>query len=139
MVRTLLLDTNVVSEAARSDPDAQVLRSLGETESTAALSSTTWHELRYGVQRLPDGRRRQALAAFLETLMTRYPVLPYDRRAAEWHAEQRVRLERSGVSTSAADGQIAATAATNGLTLVTRNVADFAGFHGLALLSWWTD
>lgn len=133
----LLLDTNVISEAARPHPEPSVIRRLAETEETAALSATTWHELRYGVQRLPAGRRREALEIFLNTLANRFPVLPYDARAAEWHAVQRARLEASGVRVAAADGQIAATAVTNGLTLVTRNVGDFAGFSGLTTEDWW--
>lgn len=136
---TLLLDTNVVSEATRPKPDPRVLRRLAETETTAALAATTWHELRYGVERLPDGRRREALIAFLNTLIHRYPVLPYDARAADWHGVQRARLEGSGVRVSAADGQVAATAVTNGLTLVTRNASDFADFTGLSTENWWSD
>jgi len=138
-VRTLLLDTNVVSEATRPRPDLHVLRRLEETETTAALAATTWHELRYGVERLPIGRRREALTVFLNTLVSRYPVLPYDTRAADWHGVQRARLEASGLRASAADGQIAATAVTNGLTLVTQNLSDFAGFAGLAIETWWSD
>lgn len=138
MVSTVLLDTNVVSEAARPSPDPRVLRLLAATEPVAALAATTWHELRYGVERLPTGRRRDALADFVSGLARRYPVLPYDQRAADWHAAERARLERSGVQRSAADGQIAATAVTNGLTLITRNLGDFAGFRGLAAESWWS-
>ena len=137
-MRILLLDTNVVSEAARPNPDTRVLRHLEETQQTAAVAATTWHELRYGLERLPNGHRRDALAAFLNTVIRRYPVLPYDSRAAEWHAVQRATLERSGVQTSAADGQVAATAVTRGLTLITRNLSDFAAFEGLTARSWWT-
>ena len=138
-MRTLLLDTNVVSEATRPKPDPRVVRRLAETEATAALAATTWHELRYGVERLPAGRRREALASLLNSLVHRYPILPYDTRAADWHGVQRARLERSGVRVSAADGQIAATAVTNGLTLVTRNLGDFADFTGLTTQNWWMD
>ncbi len=136
-MRTLLLDTNVVSEVTRPKPDARVLRRLAETEDIAALAATTWHELRYGVERLPVGRRRDALTAFLSTLVHRYPVLPYDTRAADWHGVQRARLEGSGIRVSAADAQIAATAMTNGLTLVTRNASDFTDFAGLTTENWW--
>lgn len=139
MVTTLLLDTNVVSELVRPNPNPDVVRRLGETQTTAALAATTWHELRYGVQRLPTGRRREALTAFVNELMGRYPVLAYDARAADWHAVQRAKLASAGVATSAADGQIAATAVTHGLTLITRNLEDFSGYEGLTVLSWWTD
>lgn len=133
------MDTNVVSEATRPKPDPRVLRGLAETEGSAALAATTWHELRYGVERLPVGRQRSALTEFLNTLVRRYPILPYDMRAAEWHGVQRARLEGSGVRVSAADGQIAATAVTNGLTLVTRNLSDFARFTDLTTENWWSD
>lgn len=91
----------------------------------------------YGTRRLPDGRRREALEVFVHALPARFPVLRYDERAAQWHARQRARLEREGVQRPFADGQIAATAATNELTLVTRNVGDFAGFSGIDVETWW--
>jgi tRNA(fMet)-specific endonuclease VapC len=94
--------------------------------------------VRFGVVRLPSGRRRDALAAFVSGIASRFPVLPYDLRAAQWHAVARARSERSGTPTPFADGQIAAVAVTNGLRLSTRNVADFAAFTDLMVESWWT-
>jgi tRNA(fMet)-specific endonuclease VapC len=137
-VVTLLLDTNVVAEAARPRPDERVLERLGAAEGSAAISSLTWHELRYGVERLPEGRRRTALAEFVRGLPGRFPVLPYDDRAADWHAVERARLEAQGRTRDFVDGQIAAVAVTNGLLLVTRNLTDFAGFDGLRARSWWS-
>lgn len=133
-----LLDTNVVSEAVKPAPDAKVLDRLAAAEGVAALSGVSWHELRFGTQRLPDGRRREALEVFIHALPARFPVLAYDERAADWHARERARLERAGQRPSFADGQIAATAATNGLILVTRNLPDFAGFRDLDVATWWT-
>lgn len=134
-----LLDTNVISEATRPVPDRGVLRRLAEAEGVAAMSAVTWHELRYGVARLDTGRRRDALEVFVQALPTRYPVLPYDQEAADWHAHERTRLEDAGLPRSIADGQIAATAVAHGLRLVTRNVRDFSGFDGLDVESWWDD
>lgn len=134
---SLLLDTNVVSEAARLAPNPAIVDRLAAAEGSAAISAVTWHELRYGVERLPEGRRRNDLARFLWGFVERYPVLAYDERAAGWHAVERARLERVGVSRPDADGQIAATAITNDLTLVTRNLKDFDGFRGLRIESWW--
>lgn len=133
-----LLDTNVVSEVTRPNPDPAVVDRLAEAEGVAALAAVTWHELRYGLARLPAGRRRDGLEAFLLSLPVRYPVLPYDRDAALWHAQERVRLEASGVAPPFADGQIAAIAATRGLSLVTRNVADFRHFLGIGVEIWWS-
>ena len=134
-----LLDTNVLSELARPHPDGVVLTRFDEVADDAAIASVVWHELRFGVLRLPAGRRRDALAAFVTGLASRFPVLPYDQRAADWHAEERARLDRAGRSAPFADGQIAAVAVTNGLALVTRHVGDFADFAELAVESWWSE
>lgn len=132
-----LLDTNVVSEAVKPSPDRGVVAHLSDAEGVAALSAVTWHELQYGTRRLPDGRRREALEVFVHSLPARFPVLPYDQRAADWHARERARLTRMGLQPPFADAQIAAIAATNGLLLVTRNVGDFSDFGGLDVVSWW--
>lgn len=63
------------------------------------------------------------------------PVLPYDADAARWHAEQRARLVTAGRTPPFADGQVAAVAAVNGLTVVTRNTADVEGFD-VDVTSW---
>lgn len=132
-----LLDTNVVSEAVKPAPDPGVLARLKASEGVAALSTVTWQQLRYGTRRLPDSRRREALEVYVHGLPARFPVLPYDQPAAEWHARERARLAGMGRQPAFADGQVAATAATNGLLLVTRNLADFHGFEGLEVQTWW--
>jgi tRNA(fMet)-specific endonuclease VapC len=137
-VVSYLLDTNVLSELARPHPDDRVLARLAEVADDAAIASVVWHELRFGVVRLPAGRRRDALAAFVADVASRFPVLPYDKRAAEWHASERARLERAGRPAPYVDGQVAAVAVTNGLRLATRNVPDFAVFADLVVESFWT-
>ena len=64
------------------------------------------------------------------------PVLPYDQEAASWHARERARLGKRGRPPSAADGQIAAIASVNDLTLVTANVKDFRRFKDLVVEDW---
>lgn len=101
------------------------------------MAAVTWHELRFGVGRLPHGKRRAELAEFLEeVILPTIPTLPYDERAAAWHADERVRLEKSGKTPPFIDGQIAAVALTNGLPVVTANPKDFRTFKGLAVLDW---
>ena len=68
--------------------------------------------------------------------MRRLPVVPYDAAAAVWHGRERARLERLGRTTSAADGQIAAIAAVNDLTLVTMNLRHFELFRGITVEDW---
>ena len=64
------------------------------------------------------------------------PILPYDDRAAEWHAEERARLSLKGLTPSFVDGQIAAISVVNGLILVTRNIDDFKQFLRLKIENW---
>lgn len=132
-----LLDTSTVSAAIWKTPDPGVLAKLEDHGGECAISARVWHELRYGVGRLPRGKRRSMLEAFLEDVVyPTMPILAYDERAAEWLAQERIRLEKAGRQTSLADGQIAAVAATNGIPVVTANVSDFALFKGLAVQNW---
>ncbi len=135
-----LLDTSIVSAAMWKVPDPGVLVKLEEHGGECAISANVWHELRYGVGRLPRGKRRTVLEAFLrDVVYPTLPVLPYDERAAEWLAEERVRLEKLGKQAPVVDGQIAAVAATNGIPIVTANVADFSAFKGLAVQNWMSE
>jgi len=103
------------------------------------MASVTWHELHYGVRRLPRGKRKAELEAFLEeVILPTIPTLPYDERAATRHAEERARLEKLGKTPSFVDGQIAAIAMTHALPVVTANPRDFRGFKGLSVLNWAT-
>jgi tRNA(fMet)-specific endonuclease VapC len=93
--------------------------------------------LQFGVRRLPRGKRRGGLEAFLqEVVHATLPILPYDERAAEWHGDERARLERLGKATPFVDAQIAAIAVTCGLPLVTANPTDFKLFKGLVVQNW---
>ena len=82
--------------------------------------------------RLPDSRRRDFLTDYLNMIYVELPILAYDTRAAEWHARERARLAATGRTPPFVDGQIAAIAAVNQLTLVSRNVRDFTIFDGLS-------
>jgi tRNA(fMet)-specific endonuclease VapC len=135
-----LLDTSTVSAAMWKVPDGGVLAKLAEHGEECVISAQVWHELRYGVGRLPRGRRRSVLEAFLRDVVhPTLPILPFDERAAEWLAEERNRLEKAGRQTPVRDGQIAAVAAVNAIPVVTANVADFAIFKGLAVINWVRD
>lgn len=132
-----LLDTNVVSEPLRPKPSPRVVRMLRRHEDEIAISSVVWHELRFGVERLPPSRRRAAIERYLEdVVLAALPILDYDRAAAEWHAAERARLVDRGETPPFADGQIAAIAHVNELTLVTFNDADFRRFHGVRVVTW---
>jgi tRNA(fMet)-specific endonuclease VapC len=86
---------------------------------------------------MPEGRRKQALTHYLEqTVYQQLTILPDDREAALWHAEERARLAAQGRTPPFIDGQIAAIAMVNHLILVTRNTDDFADFVGLTVENW---
>lgn len=132
-----LLDTNIVSEPLRPQPLHGVVRKLTRHEDEIAISSVVWHELRFGAERLPPSRRRNAIVQYLdEVVAATMPILDYDRAAAEWHAKERARLAARGETPPFADGQIAAIAHVNDLILVTFNDADFRQFQGLRVASW---
>jgi tRNA(fMet)-specific endonuclease VapC len=131
-----LLDTNVLSEPMRPVPDSGVMSRITAARDTIATASPVWHEIEFGRLRLPAGRRRRAIETITEALSTVLVILPYDARAAAWHARERARLSRLGKVSPFVDGQIAAIAAVNDLVLVTRNMRDFAGFAGLEVESW---
>lgn len=132
-----LLDTNVLSEPLKPEPNARVLAHLKRLSEALSTSAPVWHELTFGVARLPASRRREQMQEYLDTtVLSALPILPYDERAAAWHGKERARLEALGKTPSFTDGQIAAIAVVNQLTLVTRNSDDFRHFDGLQLEDW---
>ncbi|MBL8504225.1 MAG: type II toxin-antitoxin system VapC family toxin [Rhodocyclaceae bacterium] len=135
-----LLDTNILSEVTRATPDARVLSQLRRHGDRIATSAVSWHELHHGLALMPPSRKQSAIAAYIESLArAELPVLPYAAEAAEWHARERARLAAAGWTAPFVDGQIAAIAQVNGLTLVTRNTADFRHFSGLKLQNWFSE
>ena len=132
-----LLDTNVLSEPIKSDPNERVLEFLSEHDGELATCSVVWHELCFGAARLAASKKRRAIEAYLaEAVGAVLPILPYDQEAASWHARERARLGKRGRPPSAADGQIAAIASVNDLTLVTANVKEFRRFKDLGVEDW---
>lgn len=131
-----LLDANILSEPVRPKPVQSVVEMLERTLDECATSALVLHELEFGVARLPASRKKTALTSYLAEVVAKIPVLPYDDATARWHARERARLTRGGRYPAFVDGQIAATAVMHGLTLVTRNLADFESFEGLKLDSW---
>lgn len=139
MTLRYLLDTAIVSEPVAKKPNPKVIKRLGQNGLYCALAAPVWHELVYGCNRLPDGKRRTALEEFLQVVIrASFPILPYDEVAAAWHGNERARLEELGRVAPYVDGQIAAVARTQNLVLVTPNVKHFARFEGLTVVNWMT-
>lgn len=132
-----LLDTNIVSEPLRPAPNAKVMARLKRHQDELAIAAVVWHELWFGCNRLPVSAKRAAIVKYLnEVIAVSMLVLPYDQRAAEWHAAERARLTRIGKTPPFVDGQIIAIAHTNDLILVTLNPSDYAAFDGVTVEDW---
>lgn len=125
----IVLDTNVVSELMRPDPAPHVagwVRSLDLQE--LRTTSITVAEIRYGIARLPDGRRKHALAAAAGEVFSTFgdQVLPVDMATAEQYAVIASGRERGGQPIQGFDALIAAVCRSRSAALATRNVAVFA-------------
>jgi toxin FitB len=135
-----LLDTNTISEWVKPRPDPGIMRWLDEVdEDRTYLSVITLGELRKGVDRLADGRRRDRLDRWLTTDLTdRFGnrLLPVDAAIATEWGRLLARAEAAGTTIGGIDGLIAATAKVCGLQVVTRNVAHFQ-HTGLDVISPW--
>ena len=138
---SFLLDTNVVSEWTRPRPDEGVVRWLAEVdEDLLFLSVITLAELRRGVERMTPGSRRTRLEDWLTTdmrLRFEHRVLAVDEDIADQWGRVVAQSEAIGRPISSMDAFLAATAIQRDLTMVTRNVSDFARL-GLSITNPWT-
>ncbi|MCY3783640.1 MAG: type II toxin-antitoxin system VapC family toxin [Chloroflexi bacterium] len=123
-----LLDTNVVSEMMKHRPSPRVVAFLAR-QADFWLAALVVHELEFGLQLTPQGRRRDRLQADLSRFLGIYAerILDFDRASAEWAARLRADAARKGRPSNLADMLIAGTAKAHGLAIATRNVRDFEG------------
>ena len=133
---SLLLDTNIISELVKAEPKSNVLKQFQIYKNEIAIPSLVWHELRFGWLRMPDSKRKQSIGLFLHDVVSLLTIMPYDTTAAKIHAEIRIEAQKSGQTLPFADGQIAAIAMSQGLSLVTRNTKDFESIAGIRLINW---
>ncbi|WP_428663052.1 type II toxin-antitoxin system VapC family toxin [Reyranella sp.] len=136
----ILLDTNVVSESIKPEPDPSVLAWLDvQTAETLFLSSITVAELLFGFRTLPDGRRKDMLAARIDGLLDQFAgrILPFDTPAARHYADLAVMARRTGKGFPIPDGYIAAVAAAHGFAVASRDASAFTA-AGLTVIDPWT-
>jgi predicted nucleic acid-binding protein len=136
----ILLDTNVVSEPLKPAGDVGVLRWLdAQAIETLYLSTISLAELRFGIESLAPGKRRDTLNASLEQrLLPLFTgrILPFDAAASEAYATLRALARAQGKAIAPAAGYIAAIATVHGLTVATRDSGPFEA-AGLAVINPW--
>ena len=122
-----LLDTNVVCEATSKNPDAGVLKWCGKHADQSALSCVTLGEIWKGVHLMPEGKRRNAIASWANSLESDFSetILPLDSETLKIWGKLYAKHETKGVNMAVLDSLIAATALVHGLIVVTRNTSDF--------------
>lgn len=136
----IVLDTNVLSELIRAQPDPKVAAWLSrQARSKLFTTAISRGEMMFGVLVLPVGERQrrlqQEVQAIFDTDMAGR-VLPYDGDAAEAHAAFAAARRAHGRPVAVPDAMIAGIARSRGATLATRNVRDFEGC-GIPLVDPW--
>ena len=132
MTLKYLLDTNIISEPLRPVLNSTILAYIERHQDEIAIAAIVWHELWFGCSRLPASARRTAIETYL-TQSSRRPFRSWPMISAPPNGMrmERTRLADIGKTPPFADGQIAATAMVNDLTLITLNRDDFIAFQGL--------
>ena len=126
----IILDTNVVSEPFRPQPDPRVRNWIdAQPSSSLCICAPVLAELHFGLERLPAGARKDRLRANIERIendLYRGRILPLDAAAAAEYGRIAVKRERMGRPIRQMDALIAAIALAHSAVLATRDVADFA-------------
>lgn len=135
----IILDTNVVSELMRSEPAPQVANWIRDRDRRELCTTViTLAEIRYGIARLPDGRRKQVLLTAADDTFSAFEdqILQVDTAVAEHYAVVASTRERAGKPIASMDALIAAVCRSRNAALATRNVADFDG-TGIEVIDPW--
>jgi toxin FitB len=140
MSNGFLLDTNIPSELVRPQPEPKVKTWIAaQGLDTLFISAVSFGEFRKGIILRSPGKRKEELEAWIESdlsVLFSGRILSVTRAVAERWGVLEGQRQLAGRPLNVPDGQIAATALEHGLTLVTRNVKDFADL-GVTVLSPW--
>jgi toxin FitB len=137
-VKGYLVDTNIPSELTRERPDARVAAFLANAgQNSVFLSVLTIGEICKGIAELPASQKRTGLQDWLDIEVRSWfagRILPVTEAIAERWGQLAAAAKQKGMTLAVVDGVIAATALHHDLTVVTRNVKDFAGL-GVAVFN----
>lgn len=136
----ILLDTNVLSELMRAQPNTDVIRWIDDQlTSTLFTSAITRAEIELGLALLPNSKRKQTLTVLARDLFDKFPqrCLPFEEMAAVQYGRIVASRIQTGRPISVEDAQVAAIALANGLRLATRNEKDFEEISELVVFNPW--
>ena len=135
-----VLDTNVVSELMKPDPNPSVLDwTYSQSRDELYITTISEAELWFGMEIMAEGRRRQQVAARIRRMLERFfggRILPFDSVAARAYASMVAQRRRTGAIVPILDAQIAAIALSREAAVATRNVRHFEGV-GIEIVDPW--
>ena len=136
----ILLDTNVVSELMRAEPNPKVQKWIEKQAiESLFLSSITLAEIYFGLEILPDGKKKQALYdSFNREILPLFDkrIVSFDEKMAMTNAQIRAVARQNGYTIATADGLIVTIAKCHKLTVATRDTAPFE-YAGLSVINPW--
>lgn len=125
-----LLDSNIVSEIIKPEPDFNVISKIAEHNSDCAICAPVWQEILYGLYHMPDGMNKKYLDKFInDDVRENFKIKNYTEKSALIQAELRAKLAKKGSPTQKEDSMIAAIAIANHMVLVTRNTKHFTAIQ----------
>ena len=133
---TFLVDANVLSEATKASPELKVLEWLRANEAELAVDPIILGEIRFGIDRMPPGRRRKRFELWFAEGVENLVCLPIEAATGIRWAQLLARLRFSGNTMPLKDSLIAATALVHGFSLVTHNARHFSLVPELAVDDW---
>jgi tRNA(fMet)-specific endonuclease VapC len=131
----LLIDSSSLIAAERGDLDLEAALA-DDLEAEVAIASITASELLHGVHRLKGGAKQARAERFVERLIDRMAIIPFDLEVARVHARLGAELAAKGTAVGAHDLIIASTAVAIDFAVATRDLRSFPRISGLALRRW---
>ena len=135
----ILLDTNVLSEAMKPEPNRPVISWLdAQAADTLFISSVTIAELRFRLGVMPEGKPKDKLKIALEDIMVLFEprILSFDTRAAKLYSELAVKAREAGKGFLTPDGYIASIAAAHKFSVATRDTGPFKAANLTVINPW---